>query len=59
MNKLIERHGKALFWLFGMFIPVIVILIQMLVGFVSSPLTILMITWFGIALFIYLGVYEE
>ena len=55
MNELINKYGKELFWLIGLIIPLLLILAQMIVGNLSSPLTILMFTWFGIALFIYIG----
>ena len=59
MNELIEQHGKTLYWLIGMLAPLLVILVQIATGFTSTPLMILMLTWFGLALFIYIGVYED
>lgn len=59
MHEFIVKNGKALFWVIGLFIPIIVILVQLFAGWDNTPLNIVMFTWFGVALFIYLGVYEE
>lgn len=62
MNQLwnsISRNLKPLFWIVGFMIPLIFILIQVFFNFGTAPLMILMFSWFGIALFIYLGIYEE
>ncbi len=59
MNEFINKYGKELFWLIGLVIPILLIIAQMAVGNLSSPLTILMFTWFGISLFIYIGADNE
>ena len=59
MNEFINKNGKILFWVIGFFVPIIIILAQLFAGWANTPLNILMFTWFGVALFVYLGVYEE
>ncbi len=59
MNEFVNKHGKDLFWLIGFIIPILLILAQMISGNVTSPLTILAFTWFGIAILLYIGTEEE
>ena len=59
MQEFINKNGKELFWVIGFFVPIIIILAQLFTGWANTPLNIIMFTWFGIALFAYLGIYEE
>ena len=60
MNQfLTERNRKLLYGFIGFGVPAIFILLQVLFGFGTLPLMVLMMSWFGMALFIYLGLSEE
>ena len=60
MNQFLnDRNRKYLLGLIGFGIPVIFILAQVIFGFGSVPLMVLMMSWFGIALLMFLGISEE
>ncbi len=60
MNQFLnERNKKLLYGLIGFGIPAIFILAQILLGFGSVPLMVLMLSWFGISLLMFLGLSEE
>ena len=59
MNEFVERHGKALFWLIGIIFPILVVIAQIMAGYISTPLNIFMLCWFGTGLFLYIGSYDE
>jgi hypothetical protein len=54
-----ERNKRLLFGFIGFGVPAIFILLQVLFDFGTLPLMVVMLSWFGIALLIYLGVSEE
>ena len=59
MNQLANVQAKTVFWIVGFIIPLLIVITQVLLDFGSTPLMVLAMTWFGVALIIYLGVYEE
>ena len=56
---LTDRNKKLLFGLIGFGVPLIFILAQILFGFGTVPLMVLMLSWFGVALLMFLGLSEE
>jgi len=60
MNQFLnDRNRKYLFGLIGFGIPAVFILAQILFGFGSVPLMVLMMSWFGLSLLMFLGLSEE
>ncbi|MCK4266760.1 MAG: hypothetical protein KAX31_05720 [Thermoplasmata archaeon] len=60
MNQyLTERNKRMLYGFIGFGVPAIFILLQVFFSFGTLPLMVLMMSWFGMALFIYLGLSEE
>ncbi len=60
MNQFLNsRSKKFLYGLIGFGIPAIFILAQILWGFGTVPLMVIMMSWFGISLLIFLGLSEE
>lgn len=59
MNQFAKIEGKTIFWIVGFLVPLLIVAVQVLFGVGSTPLIIFALTWFGVALLIYLGVYEE
>jgi len=60
MNQFFDSATKKLAFVFGGFgVPVILLLLQIFLGWGSLPLMILAISWFGFALLIYLGISED
>ena len=54
-----ERNMRLLLGVLGFGVPVIFILAQIIFGFGNLPLMVLMLSWFGIALLILLGLSER
>jgi hypothetical protein len=54
-----NRSRQLLFGAIGFGVPAIFILAQVVLDFGNLPLMVLMMSWFGIALLIYLGLSEE
>ena len=59
MNLTMSEQNKVLFWIIGFIVPLLFVAFRILFSVGSAPLMILALAWFGIALLIYLGVYEE
>ena len=60
MNQFFDSATKKLaFGFLGFGVPVILLLLQIFLGWGSLPLMIFAITWFGAALFFYVGMTEE
>jgi hypothetical protein len=54
-----DRNQKLLFGAVGFGVPIIFILVQILFGIGTLPLMVLMLSWFGISLLIFLGLSEK
>jgi len=60
MNQFFDSATKKLLFSFlGFGVPVILILLQIFLGWGSLPLMIIAISWFGFALIFYLGLTED
>jgi len=60
MNQFLnDQNRKYLLGIIGFGIPAVFILAQIIFGFGSVPLMVLMMSWFGIALLMFLGLSEE
>lgn len=59
MNLTANVQARTIFWIVGFIIPFLIIVAQVLLDIGSAPLVVFALTWFGLALIIYLGVYEE
>jgi hypothetical protein len=59
MNQFIEDKGrKMLFGFLGFGVPLIFLAIQVFLGWGSLPLMILMLSWFGLAVLLSMGIDE-
>jgi hypothetical protein len=54
-----DRNKRLLFGLLGFGVPAAFILAQIIFGFGTIPLMVIMLSWFGMALLIFLGLSEE
>lgn len=54
-----DRDLKLIFGAVGFGVPIIFIILQVIFGFSTLPLMVLMFSWFGIALLMYLGLSEK
>lgn len=54
-----DRNKRLLFGILGFGVPAVFILAQILFGFGTIPLMVIMLSWFGVALLIFLGLSEE
>ncbi len=60
MNQFFDSVTKRLiFGFLGFGVPAIILMLQIFLGWGSLPLIIIAITWFGFALFFYLGITED
>ena len=60
MNQFFDSTTKKLLFAFlGFGVPVILLLLQTFLGWGSLPLMIIAFTWFGFALFFYVGLNED
>ena len=60
MNQFFDSATKKLTLGFlGFGVPTILLLIQIILGWGSLPLMIVALTWFGCALFFYVGMIED
>ena len=57
MNQFLETKGKSILFAFlGFGVPLIFLAAQVFLNFGNLPLMILMLSWFGLALLLYMGV---
>lgn len=54
-----DRDLKLIFGAVGFGVPIIFIILQIIFGFSTLPLMVLMFSWFGIALLMFLGLSEK
>ena len=60
MNQFFDSTTKKLLFAFlGFGVPVIILLLQTFLGWGSLPVMIIALTWFGFALFFYVGLTED
>ena len=60
MNQFIEDNGmNMLFGFLGFGVPLIFLAIQVFLGWGSLPLMILMLSWFGLAVLLSMGLGDE
>jgi hypothetical protein len=60
MNQFMETTGRRmLFGFLGFGVPLIFLAAQVFLGFGNLPLMILMLSWFGLALLLFLGISDE
>jgi hypothetical protein len=60
MNQFFDSTTKKLLYGFlGFGVPAILLLMQAFLGWGTLPLMIITLTWFGLALFLYLGLSED
>jgi len=54
-----ERNMRLLFGVLGFGIPLFFLIAQVLLGIGNMPLMLVMMSWFGISLFMFLGTSES
>lgn len=59
MNPTANVQARTVFWIVGFILPLLIVLAQVLLDIGSTPVLVFALTWFGVALIVYLGVYEE
>ena len=60
MNQLLDTRGKKMLFAFvGFGVPALFLFLQVFFSVGTVPLMILMMTWFGFALLMYLGLTED
>ena len=57
--QLTDKDLRLIFGAVGFGVPVVFVILQILFGFGTLPLMVLMFSWFGIALLIFLGLSEK
>ena len=60
MNQFLDSDTKKLlFGMLGFGVPLLFLLLQVFLGLGNLPLMIIMLSWFGVALFIFVGITED
>jgi hypothetical protein len=57
--RLTDKDQRLIFGAVGFGVPVVFVILHILFGFGTLPLMVLMFSWFGIALLIFLGLSEK